>query len=438
MKDVKIVSVPEGTVVYPKIPVIRVEGPLGACQLLETTLLNLVNYATLITTNAVRFRKAAGDDKVLLEFGLRRAQGPDGGMSASRYSYIGGFDATSNLEAGMRYHIPVRGTHAHSFVLSYSSLDDLPDKMFEGVDMVKEALKTRQENGWNETNLVYINIYQGELAAFIAYAQSFPKGFLCLVDSYDSLRSGIPNFLCVAKILYEKGYKPLGIRLDSGDLAYLSKETRKMFITFSKKYNVPFEKLGITGGNDINEDVLYSLNTQKHEITAYGIGTNLVTCQAQPALGMVYKLVEINEKPRMKLTQDIVKMSLPGKKCIYRLFDKEGIAILDLMTFESENPPKPDEKILCRHPFEARKRVYVTPAKVEKIGILLWDGSNGGLQQEFPTIEQVKQRVIDQLKTVREDITRKLNPTPYKVSLSSDLYDFMQNLWLSEVPIPDL
>lgn len=211
-----------------------------------------------------------------------------------------------------------------------------------------------------------------------------------------------------------------------------------MFITFSKKYNVPFEKLGITGGNDINEDVLYSLNSQKHEITAYGIGTNLVTCQAQPALGMVYKLVEINEKPRMKLTQDIVKMSLPGKKCIYRLFDKEGIAILDLMTFESENPPKPGEKILCRHPFEARKRVYVTPATVEKIGIMLWDGSNGGLQQEFPTIEQVKQRVIDQLKTVREDITRKLNPTPYKVSLSSDLYDFMQNLWLSEVPIPDL
>lgn len=211
-----------------------------------------------------------------------------------------------------------------------------------------------------------------------------------------------------------------------------------MFIAFEKKYNVPFGKLGITASNDINEDVLTSLNQQKHEITAYGIGTNLVTCQAQPALGMVYKLVEMKGKPRIKLSQDSIKITIPGKKLIYRLYDKDDIAILDLMKFDHEEPPKPNEPILCHHPFEPRKRVYVTPYRVEKLGVCFWDGSKGGLQQKLLTTEEVRERVKKQLNFIREDILRKLNPTPYKVSLSQELYDFMQKLWLDETPIPVL
>lgn len=211
-----------------------------------------------------------------------------------------------------------------------------------------------------------------------------------------------------------------------------------MFVAFEKKYKVPFGKLGITASNDINEDVLTSLNQQGHEITAYGIGTNLVTCQAQPALGMVYKLVEMKGKPRIKLSQDSIKITIPGKKCIYRLFDKDNIAVLDLMKFDHEQAPKPGEQILCHHPFEPRKRVFVTPTKVEKLGVCFWDGSNGGLQCELRSTEEIRERVKQQLTTIREDILRKLNPTPYKVSLSQELYDFMQKLWLEETPIPVL
>lgn len=235
---VKVYAIPEGSVVFPRTPVMRIEGPLGVCQLLETTLLNACNFASLIATNARRMRQAADAQaglprrqgevepqtkrKSLLEFGLRRAQGPDGAMSASRYAYIGGFDGTSNVLAGKEYSIPISGTHAHSFVTSYTDFSDLKTTELDGVDLVKRAQHYQRELGYGATNA-------SELAAFIAYAIAFPKRFLALVDTYDTLNSGVPNFICVALSLKELGYQPLGIRLDSGDLAYLSKEARVFF-----------------------------------------------------------------------------------------------------------------------------------------------------------------------------------------------------------------
>ena len=324
----------------------------------------------------------AGPGKTLLEFGLRRAQGPDGGMSASRYSYIGGFDGTSNAAAGKMFGIAVQGTHAHSLVTSYTCLAEITNPKLtvrvlappalqcsdlnvitmrtaqtasgEEVDFVAMCLSYRDSLGYTGTG-----VNEGELAAFIAYAQSFPKSFLALVDTYETLKvgvvllaaclrchwsgcdcavdpaakftsnasccvvdrvppcvfafllqSGVPNFLCVALALKDCGYQPVGIRLDSGDLAYLSNESRAMMAATDKLF--PHANLAstcrIVASNDINEAVLMSLNDQGHSIDTFGIGTNLVTCQAQPALGMVYKLVEINGKPRMKLSQEATKV----------------------------------------------------------------------------------------------------------------------------------
>jgi nicotinate phosphoribosyltransferase len=298
---VKLYAVAEGTLVFPREPLIRVEGPLGICQLLETTLLNLCNFASLVTTNAARMRLAVGEKASMLEFGLRRAQGPDGAMSASRYSFIGGCDGTSNVLAGKLFGVPPRGTHAHSMVCSYTGLGDLSSPMLGGKNIVELALKYRREMGVTIAS-------EGELAAFIAFSQSFPHNFLALVDTYDTLNSGVPNFLAVGLALLECGHTPKGIRLDSGDLAYLSKEARKQFRECDAKYGTKFAECNIVASNDLNEAVILSLQEQGHEINTFAIGTNLVTCQAQPALGMVYKLVEINGEPRIKLSQDSAKV----------------------------------------------------------------------------------------------------------------------------------
>jgi nicotinate phosphoribosyltransferase len=429
---VRIDAVKEGTVVFPRIPLIIVEGPLAIAQMLETTVLTLINYPTLMATNAARFRLAAGKDKTLLEFGLRRAQGPDGGLSASRYSYIGGFDATSNMLAGRLFGIPVKGTHAHSFVSSFSGLDDIGDRTITDksgrvVDFVDLVLECRQTLGFTNTN-------DDELAAFIVYARSFPAGFLALVDTYDTLKSGVPNFLTVAMALHRLGYKPLGIRLDSGDLAFLSKATKRMFQRVSEEHSLPFSGLSITASNDIDEATLLSLSQQGHEIDSFGIGTRLVTCEAQPALGCVYKLVEVNGQPRIKLSQDVAKVTIPGRKRCYRLVGVEGHALVDLMMQEGEGAPTPGSPVLCRHPFSEAKRAYVNPSQVIALHQNVWDGQIVSL----PGLEETRAYVAEQIEAVRDDHLRPLNPTPYKVSVSDRLYSFVHDLWMQEAPIEEI
>ena len=453
----------EGSVVFPRVPLLRVEGPLMVTQLIETTLLNLVNYASLVATNAARHRLVAGNDAVLLEFGLRRAQGPDGGVSASRYAYLGGFDATSNLEAGRQFGIPVKGTHAHSYVQAHVGMADITHRrlahnpealvgMSPGTDCpdfvalvheslellnreVRDALPEAQR--WGKTN-------ESELAAFTSYALAFPDGFLALVDTYDVLKSGVPNFLAVALALRRCGYQALGVRLDSGDLSYLSLRTREAMRATETALGSArargFSDFGITASNDIHEEVLHSLKQHGHAITAFGIGTHLVTCLRQPALGCVYKLVEIDGAPRIKLSEDVEKVTIPGRKRAFRLYTKNGPAVVDVMLGEDEPEPKVGSRILCRHPFVASKRAYVQPARVEKLHHLVWDGPGVGgvLLGVDVSLAAARARCGESIRQMRSDHLRYSNPTPYKVSVSERLFNFIHKLWLEEAPVGEI
>lgn len=440
-KNVRLFAIAEGSVAFPRVPLMRIEGPLIIVQLLETTLLTLVNYASLMATNAARYRIAAGNMK-LFEFGLRRAQGPDGGLSASKYSYIGGFDGTSNVLAGKLFNIPVKGTHAHAYITSFNGFSELrniflaPKCGGKPHDLLELALT------WRTKLLPIFKIFsieasEGELAALISFAIAFPEGFMALVDTYEVQRSGLLNFCAVALALNDLGYRAIGIRLDSGDLAYLSNIARHFFTEIANTYNLPwFENLMIMASNDINEETILSLNEQGHKINCFGIGTHLVTCQRQPALGCVYKMVELNGYPRIKLSQDVGKVNMPGCKDAYRLYSESGYALVDLLQRSIEPPPEINEKVLCRHPFEESKRAYVIPSTVEKLLNLYWE--DGQICQELPSLQQIKERVQSTLKTLRPDIKRNLNPTPFKVAVSDRLYTFLHDLWLKNAPIGEL
>lgn len=579
--EVQVFALPEGSVCFPRIPLMRISGPLITVQLLETTFLTLVNYSSLVTTNAARFRIAAGANMKLLEFGLRRAQGPDGGLSASRYSYIGGFDGTSNVLAGKLFKIPVKGTHAHAYVTSFTGLEELQTrtlKKFEppaeespSLEEISEEVVAKQDdeesvpaavdaaaedpaptseaavegetapvpeeeetpagqdaavdNGeekegveadvgegapaagnadsvpaeaataeaapeeegsaeavaatveedstpaeqpetgataeaqksventeneedfvtlcvnWrlklgDELNILVSEAHEGELAAFISYALAFPQSFLALIDTYDVSRSGILNFCAVALALNDLGYKAIGVRIDSGDLAYLSRIVQETFDRVSRTFELDwFASLMITASNDINEETILSLNEQGHKITCFGIGTHLVTCQRQPALGCVFKLVEVNGKPKIKLSQDVSKITMPGQKEAYRLYSSDGHALIDLLTRPGEEPPQVGKRVLCRHPFEESKRAYVMPHKVEPLYRKVW---GEGKMINVPTLDQIRQNVQSSLKSLRQDHKRSLNPTPYKVGVSDDLYHFIHDLWLENAPIGEL
>eukprot|EP00455_Lapot_gusevi_P001603 TRINITY_DN10616_c0_g2_i2.p1 TRINITY_DN10616_c0_g2~~TRINITY_DN10616_c0_g2_i2.p1 ORF type:complete len:286 (-),score=11.97 TRINITY_DN10616_c0_g2_i2:59-916(-) len=276
----------------------------------------------------------------------------------------------------------------------------------------------------------------GELAAFISFGQAFPFGFLALVDTYDTLLSGVPNFLAVALALHQVGFRATGIRLDSGDLAYLSKESRRMFREVGQRFGIDyFENIMIMASSEIDEDVLYSLKEQHHEIDSFGVGTRLVTCYNQPALGGVYKLVEINSRPCMKISQEPSKVTIPGRKEAYRLFDSHDIPVLDLMCQVDAPPPQVGQRILCRHPFDDKKRVFVIPSRVEKLHQCVWDGK---LKTKLLSLSELRERTIKQVKNLRDDHRRRLNPTPYKVSLSEEMYSFFHECWMAELPISEI
>ncbi|XP_074110297.1 nicotinate phosphoribosyltransferase isoform X1 [Cotesia typhae] len=518
-KDVTLYAIEEGSAVFPRVPLIRVEGPLIMVQLLETTLLTLVNYASLMATNAARYRMAAGNNVSLLEFGLRRAQGPDGGLSASKYSYIGGFDGTSNVLAGKLYDIPVRGTHAHAYINSFAGIDELKLRCLlhketgEEFDLLKLSCKYRQQIA-SDLGALVMEASDSELAALVSFAIAFPGGFMALVDTYDvksikssferqsrvnnenniykdddnninsrndstinneshkngystppnqqetsqcltktptyshdlfkpgelgelCVRSGLLNFCAVALALSDLGYRAIGIRIDSGDLAYLSQAARDTFVKLSERFNLPwFAKMTIVASNDINEETIMSLNEQNHQIDCFGVGTHLVTCQRQPALGCVYKMVEINNHPRIKLSQEVDKITIPGRKNAYRLYGADSHALIDLLQRCDEPAPQVGTRVLCRHPFQESKRAYVIPTRVETLHKVYW--KDGKIVNPLPVLQDIRNRVSESLKTLRTDHKRSLNPTPYKVAVSDDLYTFIHDLWVQNAPIGEL
>lgn len=458
-KAIRLFALHEGSVCFPSIPLVRVEGPLGLLQLLETTLLNLINYASLLTTNAARYKLAANSGSMpgckLLEFGLRRAQGPDGGFSASRYAYIGGFDATSNLLAGKEFGIPVSGTLSHAFIMSYFGSSKLErenqsDHKFllnqstgkkENftllcLDIEKDFMKKNIQACSQRVVENWVSTEKSELKAFISFAVAFPDSFLTLVDTYDVIKSGLVNFCIVAIGLLRFGYKPIGIRIDSGDLAYLSRFAGNLFASVAATYDLnEFNLFEIVASNDINEETISSLNDQNHSITTMGIGTHLVTCQTQPALGCVYKLVEANGIPCMKLSSMPEKITIPCKKSAYRLYGKDGNAILDLILIHDEPVPVVGERILCRHPFIAEKRCYTTPSRVDSLLELWWDHK---LVRDPPKLGASRAYCSASLDYLTSDIKRSLNPTPYKVSVSEKLFHLLNELKVSLTPIGEL
>ena len=439
--EVCVKSVQQGTIVFPREPLMIVSGPILICQLLETILLNLVNFPSLVATNAARLVIAArgqfGTVKVnnqtpkCIEFGLRRAQGPDGGLSASKYCIVGGFDGTANVQAGKLFGLPISGTHAHAFVQSHCDLEDvnhltLTNKNGGKVQLLPLVLEKRMKlgqsfgEGWLNTN-------KGELAAFVAYAAAFPHGFLSLVDTYDTIHSGIKNFIMVSLVLNDCGYSPIGIRLDSGDLGALSLQCREIFNDISEKLECPFFRdLTIVASDSINEKKLLSLNKNGHSITAFGIGTHLVTCQAQPALGCVFKLVELNGKARIKFSEDPIKTLIPGEKRVFRLYDESGSPQMDYMTRIDDNVPQVGIETTCFQPFK-KDPVKITPSKVDELLIPIWDRSNGAKSRIIGLME-ARESVISQIKHLDSGLLNDENTIEYKVYLSQKLHQHLDEV----------
>ncbi|MBW2064258.1 MAG: nicotinate phosphoribosyltransferase [Deltaproteobacteria bacterium] len=377
-------AVPEGTVVFPHEPVIRVTGPLPEAQLIETLLLNIMNFQTLIATKGARMRWAAQGDPVV-DFGLRRAHGPNGALMASRAAYIGGVDATSNVLAGRLYGIPVKGTHAHSWVESFSD----------------------------------------ELGAFRAYAEVYPRSCLLLVDTYDTLKSGVPNAIKVWRELKEKGYKPVGIRLDSGDLAYLSKEARRMLD------EAGFEDTVIVASSDLDEWLVESLKRQGARIDIWGIGTRLVTSYSCPALGGVYKLTALDEDgngmvPKIKRSDNPEKITNPGAKKIVRMYDQRGQMRGDVLFLEGEPLPK-GTAFKAFHPmFSHIVKTY--PGDFEMRELLVPIFRKGKLVYKLPSIHEIREKTLKNLRDLDDAYKRLHNPYTYHVSLSASLFKIKQEL----------
>ena len=369
--------------VFPGEPLLQVVGPIGQAQLIETPLLNIINFQTLIATKACRVAKAAEGDTVL-EFGLRRAQGPDAGIYGARAAMIGGCKATSNVLAGQMFNLPVKGTHAHSWVQSFPS----------------------------------------ELEAFRAYANAFPDSCLLLVDTYDTLRSGVPNAIQVGKELREKGHELLGIRLDSGDLAYLSKKARKMLD------EAGFPDAIISASSDLDEYLIRDLKNQGAKISLWGVGTNLITSKECPSLGGVYKLVAKEQEgtfiPKIKISENPSKITNPGFKKTVRLYDKESKkAIADLIMLAEEILDE-SQPLTIFHPEQTWKRKVLTHYIAKNLLVPVF--VEGQQVYSSPSVLEIQRYCAEDLMTFWDEYTRLRNPQEYFVDLSQGLYDLKQEL----------
>ncbi|XP_078390616.1 nicotinate phosphoribosyltransferase isoform X1 [Cetorhinus maximus] len=435
-------AMPEGSVVFPKVALLEVEGPLAIVQILETTLLTLVNYASLVATNAARFRLAAGPGKRLLELGLRRAQGPDGGVSASKYSYIGGFDGTSNVLAGKLYGIPLFGSMAHSYITSFTSMSEVKVRTLKpasegqpAVDFVSLCEK------WLVRICPLLRMSQdqinsSELAAFISYALTYPGNFIALVDTYNVMRSGVPNFCAVSLALHEMGYRTDGLRLDSGDLVQQSLKIRRTLQTCAEEFKVSwFSDIPIIISNGISEKDLINLQNQRHEVDSIGVGTNLVTCPLQPSLGCVYKLTQVCGKARIKLSEDKEKMTLPGKKTAYRLYGLDGSPFLDLLTLGDEPAPRAGEEIRCHVLNRRDECLQVTAARVETLHRVYYQ--HGQIYEGLCTTSEIKSHAQNSLINLHPKHKHLQDPVPYQVAISLKLCDLLNDLTKESKPTSD-
>lgn len=379
-----VAAVPEGTVVFAREPLVRVCGPLPIAQMVETALLNCINFQTLVATKAARCRLAADGD-VLIEFGLRRAQGPDGGLMAARAAYIGGFSATSNVLAGQRYGIPVAGTHAHSWVMAFDS----------------------------------------ELEAFEAYAAALPNNVTLLVDTYDTLE-GVRRAIEVGRRLEAQGRRLLGIRIDSGDLAWLSRRAREML-----------DEAGLTStriiaSNELDEHLIASLKDQGAAIDVWGVGTKLVTAWDQPALGGVYKLSAIRHPkdrawtPRIKVSEQTAKVTTPGVLGVRRYRRPDGSLAGD-MIYDVEHPPAQCATMV--DPTDStRRKTFSEDQTFEELLVPVF--SEGRCVYSSPPLDVIRERAIASVEELDPTIRRFLNPHVYPVGLERGLFDVRRALVL--------
>ncbi|SDJ81908.1 nicotinate phosphoribosyltransferase [Natronincola ferrireducens] len=378
-----IYSVPEGSVMFPGEPVLRVKAPAFEAQLIETALLNIINFQSLIATKASRICEVTEGEPVF-EFGLRRAQGPDAGIYGARAAVIGGCSSTSNVLAGRRFDIPVVGTQAHSWIQAFDT----------------------------------------ELDAFRAYANSYPDTCLLLVDTYDTLKSGVPNAITVFNELREKGYEAKGIRIDSGDIAYLSKEARKMLDAAG------FPHVSIIASSDLDEETIHSLKMQKSAVNGWGVGTNLITSSNCPALGGVYKLSAIEKDdqliPKIKISENPDKITNPGYKKVVRIYDGDnGKAQADLVMLEEETIDT-NSPLTIFHPIYTWKTKTFTNYRIREMLIPLY--VDGELVYPRKTVTEIKKYAAEELNSLWPEYKRLDRPQLYKVDLSKKLWDLKHSM----------
>lgn len=384
-----IYAIPEGTVIFPREPLVKVVAPIMEAQLVETAILNIINHQSLIATKAARVCYAAKGDGVM-EFGLRRAQGPDAGIFGARAAVIGGCAGTSNVLTGQMFDVPVLGTHAHSWIMSF------PD----------------------------------EYTAFKTYAGLYPNSCTLLVDTYDVLKSGVPNAIRVFEEMREEGI-PLtryGIRIDSGDLAYLSKEAYKMLAAAG------FDDATISASSDLDEYLIESLKAQNAKINSWGVGTNLITSKDNPAFGGVYKLAAVKDDatgtfiPKIKLSENTEKVTNPGDKTVYRIYGKStGKIKADLICLKDE-VFNPEETMIIFDPVDTWKKTKVLSGTYELKELLVPVIKEGKRVYTSPSVMELRDFCQKEQNTLWDESRRFVNPQKVYVDLSQKLYDIKKNL----------